>query len=158
MRFHGFGVLLDDIYDGPCLRRILLFSVLATDMGVHQDFMMRFKRMLDGESTSLCARQTLICEAILKNADISNPVRPFQVFYLSKLAYRNKINFKTDSSIYGFEALGKCAHARMDRTSTPRTRIPSKTICDVFRRPTQRSRISNLFHISVCETSIGADC
>ena len=78
MRYHGLGVLLDDPYDGPCLRRILLFSVLATDMGVHQDFMMRFRRMLDGESTSLCARQTLICEAILKNADISNPVRPFK--------------------------------------------------------------------------------
>jgi hypothetical protein len=76
MRYHGFGVLLDDPYDGFCLRRILLFSVLATDMSVHQDFMLRFKRMLDGESTSLCARQTLICEAILKNADISNPVRP----------------------------------------------------------------------------------
>ena len=76
MRYHGFGVLLDNSYDGPCLRRILLLSVLATDMGVHQDFMLRFKRMLEGESTSLCARQTLICEAILKNADISNPVRP----------------------------------------------------------------------------------
>ena len=78
MRYHGLGVLLDDPNDGPCLRRILLFSVLATDMGVHQDFMLRFKRMLDGESTSLCARQTLICEAILKNADISNPVSIFQ--------------------------------------------------------------------------------
>jgi len=77
MRYHGFGVLLDDPSRGVCLRRILLFSVLATDMGVHQDFMLRFKRMLDGESTSLCGRQTIICEAILKNADISNPVRPF---------------------------------------------------------------------------------
>ena len=85
MRCHGFGVLLDDPYDGPCLRRILLFSVLATDMGVHQDFMLRFKRMLDGESTSLCARQTLICEAILKNADISNPVRPFKFISDQKL-------------------------------------------------------------------------
>ena len=78
LRYHGFGVLLDD----HCLRRILLFSVLATDMSVHQDFMLRFKRMLDGESTSLCARQTIICEAILKNADISNPVRPLSSLWL----------------------------------------------------------------------------
>lgn len=85
MRYHGFGVLLDDPYDGFCLRRILLMSVLATDMSVHQDFMLRFNRMLDGESTTLCARQTLICEAILKNADISNPVRPFKFISDQKL-------------------------------------------------------------------------
>ena len=91
MKYHGFGVLLDDLYDGPCLRRILLFSVLATDMSVHQDFMLRFKRMLDGESTSLCARQTLICEAILKNADISNPVRSFKFISDQKLLTRLNI-------------------------------------------------------------------
>ena len=52
-------------------------------MGVHQDFMLRFKRMLEGESTTLCSRQTIICQAILKNADISNPVRHFHFFLLS---------------------------------------------------------------------------
>ncbi|KAF8815738.1 HD-domain/PDEase-like protein [Phlegmacium glaucopus] len=79
MRHHGLGVLLDDPHFGTCTRRILLYTVLATDMGVHQDFMLQFKRMVEGEVTSLCRRQTIICQAILKNADISNPTRPFMV-------------------------------------------------------------------------------
>lgn len=79
MKYHGFGILLEDPIYGVCLRKILLYSVLATDMGVHQDFMVRFKRMLDGEATTLCSRQTIICQAILKNADISNPVRYFHL-------------------------------------------------------------------------------
>lgn len=77
MRHHGFGVLLDD--PRTCFRKMLLYTVLATDMGVHQDFMLRFKRMVGGEATPLCSRQTIICQAILKNADISNPTRPFMV-------------------------------------------------------------------------------
>lgn len=156
MRHHGFGVVLDDRKHGSCLRKILLYAVLATDMGVHQDFMLAFKRMLEGEATSLCRRQTIICQAILKNADISNPVRHPSFFYLSfdrKPAYKDI----ADSSIYGFEALGKCPHARMDCTSTSRRRIPFKTNRDVFERPSQRSRITNLFYIHVCEASIGAD-
>ncbi|KAF9485013.1 HD-domain/PDEase-like protein, partial [Pholiota conissans] len=79
MKHHGLGALLDDPAHGQHLRKILQKTVLATDMGVHQDFMERMQRMLDGERTSLCHRQVIICQAILKNADISNPTRPFLV-------------------------------------------------------------------------------
>ena len=75
MRHHGLGVLLDDPLHGNHLKKILLQSVLATDMGVHNDFMIRLKQVADGEAGSLCMRQLIICQAILKNADISNPVR-----------------------------------------------------------------------------------
>ncbi|KAF8155586.1 hypothetical protein B0H34DRAFT_659703 [Crassisporium funariophilum] len=79
MKHHGLGVLLDDPKHGSHFRKILWQSVLATDMGVHEAFMQRFKKLIDGESASLCYRQVTVCQAILKNADISNPTRPFLV-------------------------------------------------------------------------------
>ncbi|KIM46927.1 hypothetical protein M413DRAFT_63747, partial [Hebeloma cylindrosporum] len=79
MKHHGLGVLLDDPLHGNHLKKILLQTVLATDMGVHNDFMIRLKQVADGEAGSICMRQIIICQAILKNADISNPTRPYQV-------------------------------------------------------------------------------
>ncbi|KAF8183132.1 hypothetical protein BJ912DRAFT_906054 [Pholiota molesta] len=79
MKQNGLGALLDDPTHGHHLRKILQQTVLATDMGVHKEFMERMQRMLDGERTSICYRQIIICQAILKNADISNPTRPFLV-------------------------------------------------------------------------------
>ncbi|KDR79952.1 hypothetical protein GALMADRAFT_37977, partial [Galerina marginata CBS 339.88] len=79
MRVHGFAVLLDDPQHGAHLRKILLQSVLATDMGVHKEFMERLQAVVDGEMGSICLRQVVLCQAILKNADISNPTRPFLV-------------------------------------------------------------------------------
>ncbi|KAF5311115.1 hypothetical protein D9619_007985 [Psilocybe cf. subviscida] len=79
MRHNGLSVLLEDPQYGSHVRKILVQSVLATDMGVHEDFMQRLHNMLNGESGTLCQRQMLICQAILKNADISNPTRPFLV-------------------------------------------------------------------------------
>lgn len=83
MKHHGLGALLDDPTHGHHLRRILQQTVLATDMGVHKEFMERMQRMLDGERASLCYRQIIICQAILKNADISNPVCPLVLFLIS---------------------------------------------------------------------------
>ena len=74
MKHHGLTVLLDDPQHGHNLRKLLQKSVLATDMGVHKDFMDRMERVVEGESGPLCYRQIIICQAILKNADISNPV------------------------------------------------------------------------------------
>jgi len=74
MRYHGLGVLLDDPQHGNHMRKVLVQSVLATDMGIHNDFMIKLKAVIDGEKGSLCMRQIILCQAILKNADISNPV------------------------------------------------------------------------------------
>ena len=74
MRANGLGVLLDDPVHGNHVREVLRSSVLFTDMGVHNDFMTQFKELVDGEPGTLCQRQIIVCQAILKNADISNPV------------------------------------------------------------------------------------
>ncbi|TFK19742.1 HD-domain/PDEase-like protein [Coprinopsis marcescibilis] len=80
MRHHGLGALLDDPVEGPQFRKLLLKTVLATDMSVHDDFMQRFKDDLDGkQSDSVLLRKILVSQALIKNADISNPSRPFPV-------------------------------------------------------------------------------
>ncbi|PPQ96139.1 hypothetical protein CVT26_004774 [Gymnopilus dilepis] len=77
MRRHGFAPLLDDPLHGSHLRKLLKEAVLATDMGVHGEFMDRLEGVVRGEQMSLCARQVVLCQALLKNADISNPVGGF---------------------------------------------------------------------------------
>ncbi|KAF5357004.1 hypothetical protein D9756_006482 [Leucocoprinus leucothites] len=89
MRQYGLGSLLDDPKSGYLFRKILKGSVLATDMGVHQAFMETLKQVLDGTTeasngivnwhTQKCTRQVFVCQLLLKNADISNPCRPFLV-------------------------------------------------------------------------------
>lgn len=72
MRAHGLGRLLDG---GSRTRRLLLDTVLATDMRVHDAFMQRFADLLARRGdTSLAYRRTTLCQAIIKCADISNPV------------------------------------------------------------------------------------
>lgn len=60
----------------PTLRKLLLDTVLATDMGVHKEFMERFGRLMDHpEEFDIVQARILICQALIKCADISNPVR-----------------------------------------------------------------------------------
>ena len=75
MRCHGLQTLLDCADHGHRIRRLLWETVMATDMSVHGQFMEDFRRTITGEIKSLTRRQTIICQAILKCADISNPVR-----------------------------------------------------------------------------------
>lgn len=77
MQHHGLTALFNDHVKGAYLRRLLLTSVLATDMSVHDDFMERLQRHLDHEEGTLCSRQMLLSQALLKCADISNPVCVF---------------------------------------------------------------------------------
>lgn len=76
MKRHGMAHLLDSSDAGIHFRRLLLDTVLATDMGVHAQFMQRFRHLMEkpGDFTSTEAR-TLICQSLIKCADISNPVR-----------------------------------------------------------------------------------
>jgi hypothetical protein len=73
MRQHGLGQLLDH---KPGFKKLLLWTVLATDMSVHQEFMRRFKDVvvLRGEEEEEEERKVLMCQAMIKCADISNPV------------------------------------------------------------------------------------
>ncbi|KAF4564517.1 3',5'-cyclic-nucleotide phosphodiesterase [Pleurotus pulmonarius] len=79
MRHHGLGVLFDNTTHGNRAKKLLCETVLATDMGVHDDFMRRMEAMAAGEVGPICNRQTITCQALLKCADISNPSRPYDV-------------------------------------------------------------------------------
>ena len=74
MHHHGLGVLLDSTKRGTSFRRLLYKTLLATDMSVHFDFMSNFQSLLNGESLDPLKRQVLVCQALIKCADISNPV------------------------------------------------------------------------------------
>ncbi|KAG1898497.1 uncharacterized protein F5891DRAFT_1043727 [Suillus fuscotomentosus] len=74
MRHHGLGKLLDRPDNG--FRKMLAGIVLATDMSVHYQFIRDFQSLVDGRVYSLDRRRLLLCQAIIKCADISNPSRP----------------------------------------------------------------------------------
>lgn len=74
MRHHGLGKLLERPDSG--FRKMLAGIVLATDMSVHYQFIRDFQSLVDGREYSLDRRQLLLCQAIIKCADISNPSRP----------------------------------------------------------------------------------
>lgn len=72
------------------LRKLLISSILATDMGVHQKFMERLGSLqekfyengksLDGwKPQDLDMYKTLLCGLLIKCADISNVARPWEV-------------------------------------------------------------------------------
>ncbi|CAI7622816.1 unnamed protein product [Penicillium glandicola] len=72
------------------LRKLLISSILATDMGVHQKFMQRMgsfqekfyenDRSVDGwKPQDIEMYKTLVCGLLIKCADISNVARPWKV-------------------------------------------------------------------------------
>lgn len=79
MRHQGLDALLDNPRSGAQFRKLLLEIVLATDMRVHLEFMIRFKRLVDGEVVDEWKKKLLVCQALIKCADISNPCRPLRV-------------------------------------------------------------------------------
>ncbi|KAH9848356.1 HD-domain/PDEase-like protein [Lenzites betulinus] len=79
MRHHDLSLLLDRPTQGPLFRKLLLETVLATDMGVHFNFMTDFRALLDGADFPAFKRRVLVCQALIKCADISNPSRPYLV-------------------------------------------------------------------------------
>jgi hypothetical protein len=76
MRDHGLSQLLDRPEIGNAFRKLLQCTVLATDMSVHGDIMTRFTALIEGEGHfTLDQKRILLCQALIKCADISNPVR-----------------------------------------------------------------------------------
>ena len=89
MHHHGLGVLLDPTKRGTSFRRLLYKTLLATDMSVHFDFMSSFQASLSEAPLDPLKRQVLVCQALIKCADISNPV--------GDLNYKSL--FSTDASL-----------------------------------------------------------
>ncbi|RPD75396.1 HD-domain/PDEase-like protein [Lentinus tigrinus ALCF2SS1-7] len=79
MRHNNLGFLLDRLPSGSSFRKLLLGAVLATDMGVHFDFMSEFRSLVSGADFPELKRRILVCQALIKCADISNPSRPYLV-------------------------------------------------------------------------------
>ncbi|TDL25150.1 HD-domain/PDEase-like protein [Rickenella mellea] len=80
MKQHGLGHLLEQGNTATPFRKLLFETVLATDMGVHGQFMQRFKALVDyPPSYDLPETRLLLCQALIKCADISNPSRPHSV-------------------------------------------------------------------------------
>ncbi|KAF9233200.1 hypothetical protein BU15DRAFT_54219 [Melanogaster broomeanus] len=79
MRHHGLGSLLDRPNRGQLFRKSLAGIVLATDMSVHFEFMKNFGLLVDGKDLPLSTQKLLLCQAIIKCSDISNPSRPWGV-------------------------------------------------------------------------------
>ncbi|KII87820.1 hypothetical protein PLICRDRAFT_162678 [Plicaturopsis crispa FD-325 SS-3] len=79
MRHHGLGALLDNPVSGTARRKLMFATILATDMSLHRDFMERFEALVDGKDSPLLVQKVLICQALIKCADISNPSRPHKV-------------------------------------------------------------------------------
>lgn len=93
MRHYGLGPLLDGNGSGyQSVKKLLSETVLATDMSVHEAFMKNFKSLVHDDFTEptregriakegegqLWRRQVLVCQALMKCADISNPVSNLQ--------------------------------------------------------------------------------
>ncbi|KAG6377355.1 hypothetical protein JVT61DRAFT_15150 [Boletus reticuloceps] len=76
MRHHALGSLLDRLNGGQVFRKTLAGIVLATDMSVHFEFMKNFGLLVAGKDYPLSYRKLLLCQALIKCADISNPSRP----------------------------------------------------------------------------------
>ena len=75
MRHHGLGSLLDRPKSGPSFRKLLSMTILATDMSVHSEFMRCFREMVESETpVDPFKQKVLVCQALIKCADISNPV------------------------------------------------------------------------------------
>ena len=85
MRHNGIGDLLDRPHSGVRVRKLLSATVLATDMSVHFDFMKNFASLVEENNCSLIEKSTLMCQALIKCADISNPVRSTIVFFKKTL-------------------------------------------------------------------------
>ena len=75
LRKQGLGRLLDTPTTKHSFRKLLHETVLATDMRIHGTFMDSFRSLVQGEVTDPWTKRVLVSQALIKCADISNPVR-----------------------------------------------------------------------------------
>lgn len=74
MRSHGLSSILSRPGVGPFFRELLSKTVLATDMSIHFQFMGDLTAMVEGAHVPLSKQKILLCQALMKCSDISNPV------------------------------------------------------------------------------------
>ena len=104
MRANGIAVLVDRPSSGPTFRKLLLNIVIATDMSVHDKFMRRYQELVEGKVEDELERRILVCQAIIKCADISNPVS-----CCTRIVVRTCLETQTESAVHCLTGLGRCA-------------------------------------------------
>ncbi|KAI0266541.1 hypothetical protein BC834DRAFT_133555 [Gloeopeniophorella convolvens] len=79
LRRQGFAFLLDNSGQASHFRELLAKTILATDMRVHYEFMDNYRKLVEGAAVEPWDAKVLVCQALIKAADISNPCRPLNV-------------------------------------------------------------------------------
>lgn len=146
MRYNGIGDLLDRQHSGVRVRKLLCATVLATDMGVHFDFMKKFASLATGTHHSLIERKTLMCQALIKCADISNTVNISYHFFNNYMFIQSKI-FRVDRLGYHSIGLVRCrmsGHPKYTWRSILIFPPPSHPQLTLWAKPNPRSSSSPL--------------
>lgn len=133
MRHNGLGGLLD-----PSIRfrKLLSAVVLATDMSVHFEFMKNFAALLDGTQSVSLDRKTLMSQALIKCADISNPVSfQFQIYLIASFT----LVYLSESASRRISALGERVIRGVDISSATGGAFSSPSNSQTFDQPFRRS-------------------
>ncbi len=151
LRRQGFGFLLDNSHSTPHhFRKLLAETVLATDMRVHSQFMGRFQRIVDGAEADHWTRRVLVCQALIKAADISNPVMNTSLL----IDPRPCLNNHPVSPYQCLTTLGVRPSRGVDFTGHSRATPSPESISKGRGRPPVRSQISSLVYRNLRETSV----
>ena len=140
IRHHGLGSLLDRLNGGQGFRKTLAGVVLATDMNVHFNFMKNFGLLVAGKDFPLSYRKLLLCQALIKCADISNPVGVPDILGSCLLTH------VPESTAGRFALLGGCADGGVEMSSIAGKAVAAATLSPALGDTSSASPRANLFH------------
>lgn len=157
MRRTGLSVLLDGESGTSGCKKLLNAIILATDLGVHDQFMQSFEDLISNgvSATDPFKAKVLACQALIKCADISNPVcHPLFLFPLMLTCL--DLAVISGSTIHRITALGCSAFLRMVVPSySGKTPAPTPERISICKR-TRRSERSSILHRKVCRPIVQA--
>lgn len=139
IRHHGLGSLLDRP-NGQLFRKMLAGIVLATDMGVHFDFMKSFGLLVAGKDYPLSHRKLLLCQALIKCADISNPVGFCDIIGVVSLTHM------AESTTRSIALLGECVDGGMELSGIPGKAVAIATLRTALGNSSSSSSGTNFLH------------
>lgn len=145
MRHYGLGSLLDRP-NGRAFRKALDGIVLATDMSVHFEFMTSFNGLLiAGKDYPLSRRKLLLCQALIKCADISNPVGPRDILADVSLI------LVLESTAGRIALLGGCTPGGVELPSIAGKVMATATLSTALGDASGSSPRANLLYQHVCQ-------
>lgn len=161
MHHNGLGDLIDRHDDsGVRFRKLMSDVVLATDMSVHGEFMRRFGELVEGKEEpgkEVACRVTLMCQALIKCADISNPVSPLYSF-LSYLLYLIIIDFPIESTPRRITTLGLRVKCRMDFSGPAGRALPFTIHPQAIYKPPRTGEFADILYNELRQAIVGSHC